>query len=405
MKKHPKPSLEVADVFRSHGDRYRQTRPVSPPQLKVMYHIENCRTAAMGGHADICDACGHAQISYNSCRDRHCPKCQSLKKAEWLEARMERLLPVEYFHVVFTIPDQLNPLALQNKKLVYDILFRAAAETMKTIATDKKHLGAQIGFTAILHTWGRNLLFHPHLHLVVTGGGLTEGGKWKNAKRKFLLPVKVLAKMFRGKFLAFLNEAFREGKLELAGSAAHLSDPRAFGKFKDGLYRKNWVVYAKRPFGGAEHVFRYLGRYTHRVAIANHRLIDMKQGKVRFHWRDHRDGNQKIMTLDAQEFIRRFLLHELPAGFVRIRHFGLMAGRNVHTKLALCKRLLEPDTANESESDGRTKRIKTWIEIMVEVCGVDPMACPVCGARMRRRELPVHYAIEPDPFITYADSA
>jgi hypothetical protein len=339
-----RPRFEVADVVREHADDYRRAHHPSAAQEAVLKHIAECRTVALGGHVEECDSCGHQRIAYNSCRDRHCPKCQNTARAEWITERLERLLPIPYFHVVFTIPDELNPLALRNKKAIFNILFTSASQTLQTIARDEKHLGAQVGFTMDLHTWGQNLLFHPHVHCVVTGGGLSsDGTHWIAGREKYLLPVKVLAKLFRGKFLAALDRAYQDGELDLAGSTAALADPEAWRRFKNGLYKKDWVVYAKPPFGGAKQVFNHLGRYTHRIAISNHRIVNFADGKVTFSWKDCADGCQKkLMTLDAVEFLRRFLLHVLPHGFVRIRHYGLCASSNVNTKLVAARRLLEP---------------------------------------------------------------
>jgi hypothetical protein len=275
-----RPRLEVAEIFRTHGEEYRARHPLSPEQAAVMRHLTACRTAVLGGHVDACDQCGFVKVSYNSCRDRHCPKCQSAQRAAWLETRLERLLPVEYFHVVFTLPEQLQPLALKNRRLVYDLLFRAASETLLELAADPKRLGAQIGITAILHTWGQNLRFHPHLHCVVTGGGLSpDGTRWVSGRKGYFLPVKVLSKLFRGKFLAGLKAAKATDQLEFQGSVSKLADPLRFRQLLEGLYRQAFVVYAKPPFGGAEQVFRYLGRYTHRVAIANGRLLEFLEQK------------------------------------------------------------------------------------------------------------------------------
>jgi Zn finger protein HypA/HybF involved in hydrogenase expression len=393
------PTLEVADILREHGGQYRVTHPLTQEQSAVMTNIVNCRTAALGGHVGECADCGHIVNFYNSCRDRHCPKCQSLKKAEWLEQRLARLLPVGSFHVVFTIPDGLNPLVLRNKKVVYKILFRAASETLNEIAANPRHLGAQVGFTAVLHTWGQNLLFHPHLHCVVTAGGLSSEGRWINCKKyrrkKFLAPVKVLGKLFRGKFLAYLRAAYDDGELAFAGSTAELADSKNWRVFISDLYKLNWVVYAKPPFGGPEQVFRYLGRYTHRVAIANGRLLEMKNGRVSFSYKDYADGNRKkIMTLAAEEFIRRFLLHVLPKGFVRIRHFGLYASVNVHTRLEAARRLLEPERA---EVEPETVAAKTWDERLFELTGVDVTVCPKCGGRMTRRMIEPEWEKQPRP--------
>jgi len=378
-----RPRFEVADVVRAHGDDYRRAHRPSAAQQKVLRHIAACRTSALGGHVDACTRCGHERISYNSCRDRHCPKCQGPQRAEWLAQRLERLLPVPYFHVVFTLPDQINPLALRNKPLAYSILFDAAAETLKTLARDPKHLGAEIGFSAVLHSWGQNLLFHPHLHCVVTGGGLSsDGARWVPGRARYLLPVKVLGKLFRGKFLDALDRAWKESKLDLAGSTSDLADPIAWSAFRDRLYQKDWVVYAKPPFGGPGHVFRYLGRYTHRVAISNHRIVAFKDGHVTFILKDYADGGKKkLMTLGAIEFIRRFLLHVLPDGFVRIRHYGLYAGRNVQTKLAAARHLLDPAPSSKPLD----AKHRPWWERFLETTGIDVMLCPCCGGRLVRR--------------------
>jgi len=373
-------------VVRLHGDRYSREHLPSAAQKKVLRHIATCRTAALGGHVDECGACGHQRISYNSCRDRHCPKCQGPRRAQWLDQRLERLLPVPYFHVVFTLPGELNPIILRNKRIAYTLLFDAAAKTLRELARDPKHLGAETASTAVLHTWGQNLMFHPHLHCVITGGGLAlDAKRWIAGRKRFFLPVRVLGKLFRGKFLAALDHAYQNGLLDLAGSTARLAHPRAWAAFRNQLYRKNWVVYAKPPFGGPEQVFRYLGRYTHRVAISNHRLLTLRDGKVAFSLRDYTNGGQrKIMTLDAGEFLRRFLLHVLPGRFVRIRHYGLCAGRNVDTKLAAARTLLEPEIAR-SQSAGRVQQ--TWAERFREQTGIDMMACPLCGMPLIRRQI------------------
>lgn len=377
-------------MVRAHADDYRRAHVPSAAQEAVLKHIGECRTAALGGHLDECDSCGHQRISYNSCRDRHCPKCQNTARAEWITERLERLLPIPYFHVVFTIPDELNPLAFRNKKALFNILFAAASKSLLAIARDEKHLGAQVGFTMVLHTWGQNLLFHPHVHCVVTGGGLSsDKARWVAAREKYLLPVKVLGKLFRGKFLAMLDQAYRDGEFDLVGSTAELADAEAWRRFKDGLYKKDWVVFAKPPFGGVEQVFSYLGRYTHRIAISNHRIIDVADGKVTFSWKDYADGcTKKLMTLDAVEFLRRFLLHVLPSGFVRIRHYGLCASSNVNTKLVTARRLLESrsETSLPSKPEPDSTEPQPWWERFLEQTGIDAMACPSCTAgRMQRQ--------------------
>ena len=319
-----------------------------------MRAIERCRTAALGGHVEQCDACGHQRVAFNSCRNRHCPKCQALTRAKWLDDRRAELLPVEYFHVVFTLPQQIAAIAYQNKAVVYDILFRATAETLRRIAADPKHLGAQIGFTAILHTWGQNLLHHPHLHCVVPGGGLSpDGQRWVACRPGFFLPVRVLSRLFRRLFLTMLRQAFAAGRLKFYHGLAELQAPGAFARHLAPVAQSEWVVYAKPPFGGPQHVLEYLGRYTHRVAIANSRLVAFDDGQVAFRWKDYRHASRhKLMRLDADEFVRRFLLHVLPTGFQRIRHYGWLANRSRATKLAQCRQSLDvpapaPATADE----------------------------------------------------------
>ncbi len=336
--------LEVADIFNCYGEVYRQDHvgSLSTLQRRVMSAIELCRTAALGGHVERCDACGHERIAYNSCRNRHCPKCQSLARAQWLEDRQAELLPVPYFHVVFTVPQEIAAIAFQNKRAIYNILFRASAETLHTIAADPKHLGAENGCISILHSWGQNLLFHPHVHCVVPGGGLSpDGSRWIGCRANFFLPVRVLSRLFRRLFLEQLQKAFDAGTLRFFSSLELLSDQQAFAKYLAGTRKNEWVVYAKPPFGGPKQVLDYLGRYTHRVAISNNRLLDIDDGKIRFRWKDYRHGSAKgVMTLDADEFIRRFLLHVVPTGFMRIRHYGFLANRHCEAKLACCRRLL-----------------------------------------------------------------
>lgn len=385
-----RPRLELAEILRAHAVAYRARHTVSSEQATVLRRLSVCRTAALGGHVDTCDGCGITRISYNSCRDRHCPKCQTTRQVEWVESRLARLLPVPYFHVVFTLPEQLQPLVLKNRRLLYGLLFRAASETLLELSADPRRLGAQVGVTAVLHTWGQNLLFHPHLHCVVTGGGLSrDRQRWVAGRQDYFLPVRVLSKLFRGKFLAGLKKAYQAGQLTLAGSVESLREPAAFRQLLATLYRQPWIVYAKPPFGGAEQVHRYLGRYTHRVAISNGRLVSMEHGRVTFRYKDYADeARWKQMTLDAEEFIRRFLLHVLPKGFVRIRHYGLLAARNVDTKLAACRQLLgvavdpaaaKSETGNELQTAER--------EAAAEEC----LRCPSCRQPLRRRELPPAY--------------
>jgi len=343
--------LELADVIREYGAEFLRQwgHVVSPRQRKALHDIGACRTAALGGHVEQCDHCSHRVIAYNSCRNRHCPKCQSTARDEWLAERTKELLPVPYCHVVFTVPEQLAPLALQNQRIFYNLLFRAVAETLQEIAADAQHLGAKIGFLAVLHTWSQNLLHHPHVHCVVPAGGLApDGSRWIACRPNFFLPVRVLSRLFRGKLLAFLRQAFAGGKLEFFGQLADLAEPSRFQAWLRNSQNTEWVVYAKPPFSGPEDVLQYLARYTHRVAISNGRLQSLENGRVSFRWRDSKAGNQiKTMTLDAVEFIRRFLLHILPTGFVKIRHFGFLASRNRAAALALCRQHLQasPHTA------------------------------------------------------------
>jgi hypothetical protein len=369
----------VADVLRAHGSEFlgvHGTR-VSSARRRVLERIAACRTAVLGGHVDECSrGCGYQRISYNSCGDRHCPKCQAAARAEWLEARAQDLLPVEYFHVVFTLPDALARIALQNKKVMYDLLFRASARTLSRIAADPAHLGAEIGFIGLLHTWGQNLLHHPHVHYVVPGGGLGPDGKtWVACRPGFFLPVRVLGRLFRGKFLALTRQAFDRGLLTFQGDLAALSDPERFAAYLGPTYETEWVVYAKPPFGGPAQVLKYLARYTHRVAISNQRLVSLEQGTVRFLWKDYAHGNeQKIMALSAVEFIRRFLLHVLPRGFVHIRHFGFLANAVRQQRLARCRTLLGR-TAPDGDPAGQGAVLPAR-ERTHERPG-DP--CPACG--------------------------
>lgn len=371
-----RPRPEVAEVFCRYEDQYLAAYAASPQQRRVIRDLVACRTAALGGHVRQCDACGHKEIAYNSCRNRHCPKCQASKQAAWLAARRADLLDVPYYHLVFTLPQALGPLALQNKRLLYGLLFRAAAETLQTIARDEKHLGARIGFTAVLHTWGQTLLHHPHLHCVVPGGGLSEDGqRWIAAREGFFLPVRVLSRLFRGKYLAYLRQAYQDGELVRAGGLKDLAIPSAWHAFLAPLQKTDWVVYAKAPFGSAEQVLKYLARYTHRVAISNRRLIALEEDQVTFSYKDYRRGQrERRMRLSAVEFMRRFLLHVLPKGFVRIRHYGLLANRCRRDNLRLCRRLLgslappEPEPASPPDA----------------ACCEGPDLCPACRQHRMR---------------------
>jgi len=374
----PRPPWEVADVFRRYGGAYRDRHgPVmSANQRRVMWAIETCRTAALGGHVEACDRCGERRNAYNSCCNRHCPKCQSLAKERWLQKRLDELLPVEYFHVVFTLPNRLAPLALQNKAAVYGLLFDATAETLRRIAADPRHLGAEIGFLAVLHTWGQRLEAHPHLHCIVPGGGFAPGGeRWVSCRPGFFLPVRVLSRLFRGIFLDRLRRLHRRGELALHGTLEALRDAGAFESWLAELRETEWVVYAKRPFGGPQKVFDYLGRYTHRVALSNHRIVSVDEGEVAFRWRDYRHNRRhRTLTLDADEFIRRFLLHTLPTGFHRIRHFGFLANRHRTEKLDRARTLLGVAASPPSAEAERVD----WQELHQTLTGEDLYLCPHC---------------------------
>lgn len=373
--------IEVADIFNRYGDTYRSVHPMPASRLRAMRAIETCRTAELGGHVDECGHCGTKLISYNSCRNRHCPKCQFLKKEQWIEAREQDLLPITYFHVVFTIPDLLNALALRNQEVIYNMLFRAVSETLIELSADPKRLGAEIGFISILHTWGQNLMEHPHIHTIVTGGGLSAGNrKWRSCKNDFFLPVKVMSRLFRGKLLAYLKGLRTEGKLVYPGAVSHLAAPGAWGDLISDLYKKQWVVYCKQPFYRTEDVIEYLGRYTHRIAISNHRIVNLEDSNVSFRWRDYANGNKtKIMTVTAAEFIRRFLLHVLPDRFVKIRHYGILANRGRREKIDRCRELLACTRQNEPKQEK-----ETWQETLLRLTGFDVGKCPRCGERAMR---------------------
>jgi len=365
--------VEVADIFRQHGFDYNESHKMPRNQRRAMGAVMACRTAKLGGHVDECDSCGHQKISYNSCRNRHCPKCQFLRKEKWIESRSEDLLPIQYFHVVFTIPSELKPLVLRNPKLMYNILFRSVSETLMELGRDR--LGARIGFISILHTWGQNLMDHPHVHCVVTGGGLSyDKPLWVSCRKGFFIPVRVMSALLRGKFLAYLGESYNSEEIELSGSTSHLSEPHVFKLFLRKLYYKKWVVYCKPPFNGVDGVLQYLSRYTHRIAISNERILKVENGRVTFLWRDYADGDKKkVMTLDAEEFIRRFLLHVLPDRYVKIRHFGLLANRKRKHHIALAHQLL-----GSVKTEVKKDVPKTWQELMLEVSGVDVTKCPAC---------------------------
>jgi Putative transposase/Transposase zinc-binding domain len=375
-----RPPLEVADLIRTAGAAFieRNRQWIHWKHVKVLLAIALCRTAALGGHIDECTRCGYqATISYNSCRDRHCPKCQTAARDQWIAARQKELLPTRYVHMVFTLPRHLAPLALQNKKVIYDLLFRTSAETLLEVARDPQHLGAEIGFFSVLHTWSQKLTAHPHVHCVVPAGGLSaDHTRWVRSRENYFLPKQVLSEVFRGKFHEALKCAFHDGKLNFHGDLKLLAEPKTFAAWLRPLFRNDWVVYAKRPFGGPQHVLHYLGRYTHRVAISNHRLVSFADGQVTFRWRDSAHHNeQKLMTLSLDEFLRRFLLHILPKGFVRIRNFGFLANRRRATLLPLCFHLLgsSPEPQAQPDASATQDFPHSW-------------RCPKCGGPMKAIE-------------------
>jgi hypothetical protein len=383
-----RPALELSDIVRAHGEAYRHKHVLTAEQHAVLRAIERCRTAELGGHLDVCSTCGYSEPSYNSCRNRHCPKCQALAQAKWIQGRMERVLPIHYFHVVFTLPSQLRELARRSPRVVFAMLMSSAAATLMELGRDPKRLGAELGITMVLHTWARDLSFHPHVHCIVTGGGLSlDGDRWVAARRKYLFPVRVMGALFRGKFLAALTAAHARGELA-PPSGNEPVDPEAFERLCDRLYRSRWVVYAKRPFGGAEQVIRYLGRYTHRVGLSNDRLVSMDDDGITF-----RTKNGKGVTLPPEKFLSRFLQHVLPNGFIKIRHYGLLATGNAKKKLELARAHLEatsparplqgvliPAPANDIGAAAR---------LLLELTDIDLRICPVCHCRtLVRQPLP-----------------
>ena len=369
--------VEVQDIFRDFGNVYIERFNPPPHICKTIRAITNCRTEALGGHIDFCDKCGYSHQSYNSCRNRHCPKCQALVKEKWILDRQSELLPVPYFHIVFSLPSELDVIALQNQKAIYNILFRASAETLKELASDPKFLGAEIGFTSILHTWGQKLTLHPHVHMIVPGGGLSPDGKWKDRGKRFFLPVKVMSRKFRGKFLYYLKQA----KLEFNGSQEYLADLCQFDNLMSTLYRKEWYVYCKRPFKTTSSILEYLGRYTHRVAISNHRIVNYDDRFVTFKWRDYNDNSaEKTMKLTPLEFIRRFLLHVLPPQFTKIRNYGFLGSATKAKKLKLCCSLLNFISPKKIEL--------TTLDLIKKLTGIDITLCPKCGNKLSSKPLP-----------------
>ena len=400
-----RPRLTVGDIFRAHGEAYRKNHALNAPQRKAMRDIEACRTPVLGGRVEVCDQCGEAQVVYHSCRNRHCPTCQSLRQARWIESRLRRLLPTHYFHVVFTVPDQLlNDIILRNRELFFDLLFAAGSQTLLTLGADPKRLGAQLGITIVLHTWTRDLRLHAHLHCIVTGGGLhPDGDRWLHARENYLFPALVLSKLFRGKLMASLVAAYQAGQLNLSGSCAELADPKAFARLKDQLYKTSWVAYCKAPFAGPEQVFRYLGRYTHRVGLSNQRLLALSDDGVLF-----RTKGDRTALLPPDAFIGRFLQHVLPRRFVKIRHYGLHASANATTKLETARRLLEAeppevpcaivDRTPLKPAADRTSppAAEDWRTLLHRLTGIDPTRCRRCGGTLRSTPLALPPRKPPD---------
>lgn len=362
----------LQEIIEIHGENYIRDNKLPANVLKALSSIQYCKTASLGGHIYECDKCGETTIAYNSCRNRHCPKCQTYAKELWIYERSKSLLPIHYFHIVFTIPEQLNSLVLFNQKELYSILFTSVSETLLELAKDKKYLGADIGFTSILHTWGQNLMNHPHIHCIVPGGGLSlDKTKWIKSKKKFFIPVKVLSRKFRGKFLYYLNKLYLNNKLTFPKSISELNSRNIFNEFKDSLYKKEWIVYSKAPFSSAEYVLQYLGRYTHRVAISDNRIIKVDENNVSFRWRDYKDNNkQKLMTLKANEFIRRFTMHILPDRFVKIRHYGILGNRNKKLKFKRCLEIFRIKPRDDEKLSSA--------ELFFKLTGIKIGMCKVC---------------------------
>lgn len=387
------PTVGLREVLTSFGSNYRLEHKLPQQQHKVMYALQHCRTSAMGGRIDRCDHCGHKRIVYNSCRNRHCPQCQGLKQAKWVDKLSATLLPVSYFHLVFTIPSELNRLTLVNQKCLYDILFKAASESLLLLSRDKKYMNVQSGLVAVLHTWGQNLMDHPHLHTIVPSGGWCQTAQcWRASSKKFLIPVKVISAVFKGKFLALLKQAYQQNQLKFEGHIEPLQLKSNFKVLLNLVYAKDWVVYAKKPFKSSTHIVNYLGRYTHRVAISNDRITGIEQDQVLFRWKDYRDyGRIKIMTLPAIEFIRRFLLHVLPKGFCKIRYYGILASRNRNEVLLKCRKTLSHHIA-KSKFEGLC-----WQDTLLVITGIDVLKCPICKkGNMVTTELLLKYRAPPE---------
>lgn len=377
--------LEVQDIFREYGEAYKKTHRLPLHHIKAISAIESCRTSKLGGHVDKCEACGHLRVSYNSCRNRHCPKCQGLAREKWVEERKRDLLPVSYFHVVFTLPQELNSFALRNSKELYSIFFKAISETLLELSLDSKYLGAEIGFSSILHTWGQNLMYHPHIHCIIPSGGLSIGkNRWISSKKKFFIPVKVLSRKFRGKFLFYLKRLYYRNRFKFVGQIKELNNEDTFLNLINNLYKKEWIVYCKPPFKNPSYVLEYLGRYTNRVAISNNRVIRIKNGIVTFKWRDYKENNKvKLMALSAEEFIRRFLMHILPEGFVKIRHYGILSNKNRSSKLEICKRL----TGASMHNLRFYLKNASMQELLLKFKGIDSTKCPCCSIGKMQKAL------------------
>lgn len=397
-----RPRLEVADIFRLHGEQYRSRHHLSPEQHKAMRDIQRCRTSALGGHLDVCDqGCGYTAISYNSCRNRNCPKCQGLRSAKWLQDRLQHILPIDYFHVVVTQPHEVNPLILHNQRTMYDMFFKATAQSLLELTQQGKRRQMQPGFMAVLHTWNQDLGFHPHLHLVVTAGGLdVSQTKWIPTSDNFLVHMGVLALKIQGKFLHMLKKAYAKGELAFHGNIQHLADPNAFGEFIESLRAKKWILHTEKPFTGPQQLFQYLSRYTHRVAISNTRLRELTGTEVTFSARDNNNpGKKRSVTVTVDEFIRRFLLHVLPSGFTKIRHYGLMAPSNAKTKLAVAISLIEQSCTQKVVRLKPMPTHTTWQQLLCHITGIDLSLCPQCRKGRLIRQ-PLEDILQP----TYRDS-
>jgi len=370
----------IQDIFSQNIKNYIKKHPLSYAEMKAVKNIIECRTEVKGRHIDVCEECEFERGLFNSCKDRNCPQCQTFKKEVWINDRKSEVIGTRYFHVVITLPKELAVIAMQNQEVIYDIMFKASAETVKTLSGDKKFIGALPGFMSVLHTWGQTMDFHPHIHMIVTGGGLTTAGKWRESGKDFFIPVKVISKVFRGKFMDSLKKAYKNNRLNFYGSIAHLADNSNFQSLVNDLFNISWYSYAKKPFDGPEAVIDYLGRYTHRIAISNNRIVKIEDGKVFFKWKDYKnDSEVKVMSLDVFEFMRRFLLHVLPVGFVKIRYYGIISNRNKKTKLVLCKKLTRALNAS-------TYTKLTKLELLMKVTNGNAFLCPNCGEHTMKRK-------------------